>query len=554
MTSVTEILQREGKLDDSGLARARSLADTSGDSLHLILGRLGLVGEDDVAAALSESLRIPLVLSADFPGTPILEDRVPSAFLKTCRVLPLSDNGQSVVVAMADPTDVETIRALELQLGRKIEACVGVPYQLDQYFSKSASDSETKPAAPAGNGTDVADIEKLRDLASDAPVIRFVNSMIAAAVADRASDIHIEPDDRTLRIRHRVDGVMRVASEPPLHLHRGIVSRIKVMAGLNIIERRLPQDGRCKTNVQGRPIDIRVSCIPTLHGESVVLRILDKASAPLELDKLGLDRDIRQSLSEIVGKVSGILLVTGPTGSGKTTSLYAALQQINTERHKIITIEDPVEYQIHGLDQMQVKPDIGLGFANILRSVLRHDPDVIMVGEIRDLETATLSIQAALTGHFVLSTLHTQNASGAIARLADMGVEPFLLTTAVRGILAQRLVRALCNNCKSPIDVKGIDLTALGVGHVDAERSFRVYQAVGCPQCSGTGYRGRLCIAELLSVTDDVRKAILDRADLATIEKIARHGGMRPMYADGLRKVLDGQTTVDEILSAVRET
>ncbi|MFQ5955635.1 MAG: GspE/PulE family protein, partial [Kiloniellales bacterium] len=427
---VTDILRGWGKLDDRGLTRAQGLKEASGEPLHVILCRLGLVGEADMARALAASLELPMADESSYPAEPVLADRVATSFLRASRVLPLADGAEAVAVAMADPLDQYAVEALQLLLEKPVQRWVAVPAELDRHIERLYGDGEAMTAAAigslAGDVIDAADLERLKDMASEVPVVRLVNRIIADAVAARASDIHIEPYQGELKLRHRVDGVLRPVKAPPTALHAGIVSRIKIMAALNIVERRLPQDGRCKVNVQGREIDIRVSCMPTMHGEGVVLRVLDKASAPLKLDRLGFAEDCLGRLRDLLERARGILLVTGPTGSGKTTTLYAALQQLNTTERKIVTVEDPIEYQLPGINQIQVKPRIGLGFANVLRSVLRHDPDVIMVGEIRDLETAQIAVQASLTGHLVLSTLHTNSAASAVTRLADMGVEPYL--------------------------------------------------------------------------------------------------------------------------------
>ncbi len=555
---VTEILRDWGVLDDRGLTRARGVKEASGEALHVVLCRLGLVGEADMARALAASLELPLVDEASYPAEPVLAGRVATSFLRTSRVLPLADGAEAVAVAMADPLDQYAVEALQLLLDKPVQRWVAVPAELDRQVERLYGNGETMTAAAighlAGDMVDAADLERLKDMASEVPVVRLVNRIIADAVAVRASDIHIEPYQGELRLRHRVDGVLRPVTAPPPALHAGIVSRIKIMAALNIVERRLPQDGRFKVNVQGREIDIRVSCMPTMHGESVALRVLDKASAPLRLDRLGFDEAALDRLRDLLERARGIHLVTGPTGSGKTTTLYAALQQLNTAERKIVTVEDPIEYQLPGINQIQVKPRIGLGFANILRSVLRHDPDVIMIGEIRDLETARIAVQASLTGHLVLSTLHTNNAASAVTRLADMGVEPYLITSTVRGILAQRLLRTLCAACRqgyqeSPEMIGALGLDRLGAGTVPA-----LYRTQGCAQCGGTGYAGRTSVSELLLVSEAVRALVLDSADAHDIEKAARAEGMERMREDGLRQVLAGVTTVEEVLRVTQES
>jgi len=372
--------------------------------------------------------------------------------------------------------------------------------------------------------------------------VRLVHTLIAQAVEARASDIHIEPFEGRLRVRFRIDGVLRDIDSPPIALAAAITSRVKIMAALDIAERRLPQDGRMKATVQGRDIDLRVSCVPTLYGESVVLRLLDKSQAPLQLASLGFAPDLENGLAELLELPNGILLVTGPTGSGKTTTLYAALQRLNRGQTKILTAEDPVEYQLDGINQVQVRPKIGLDFAAILRSLLRQDPDIILVGEIRDRETAAIAVQAALTGHLVLSTLHTNDAAGAVTRLIDMGVEPFLLASTVRGIMAQRLVRLLCPSCKQRYDAPAELRAELPAG------TTHLFRPKGCTACNGTGYRGRAALAELLVIDDAMRDRVLARADAATLFQSAIGSGMRTLRQDGIRLAASGATSVEEVL------
>ena len=553
-----DILRSGGKLDERDLARAQGLADACGDPLHLVLCRLGIVTEEDMAEALMKSLDLPAARKEDFPEAPILVDLLTPSFLRTCRVLPLAEKNGHVFVAMADPLDDETVRALQLQLGKPIRRCVAVPVELERQLARLYDRGDG--GAPGGDvvtmlgdDIDASDVERLKDMASEVPVIRFVNQTIASAVAERASDIHIEPYPGELRIRYRVDGLLRQAAVAPPKWHAGIISRIKIMASLDIVERRRPQDGRCKVHVQGRAIDIRVSCVPTMHGESIVLRILDKASAPLDLERLGLGLETLERTVKLLGRADGILLVTGPTGSGKTTTLYAALQRLNTPERNLITIEDPIEYQLQGINQIEVKSHIGVDFARMLRSVLRHDPDVIMVGEIRDLETAQISIQAALTGHLVLSTLHTNNAASAITRLADIGIEPYLMTSALRGILAQRLLRTLCLTCREPMAADAGLVKRLGLDKLSGGKKLQLYHARGCADCAGSGYRGRTCVAELLVVTDTLRATILKHTDAASIEKVALDEGLVGMRVQGLQKALDGVTTIEEVLRVTQE-
>ncbi|MGH7964938.1 MAG: type II secretion system ATPase GspE, partial [Candidatus Binatia bacterium] len=400
---------------------------------------------------------------------------------------------------------------------------------------------------------DQEDVEHLRDLASEAPVIRLVNALIARALEQRASDIHIEPFEKELRVRYRIDGILHDVDAPPRKLQAALISRVKLMAKLNIAERRLPQDGRIKLRMLGREIDLRVSTLPTLYGESVVLRILDRSSIVVSLDSLGFPRDTLEEFDTLITRPYGMILVTGPTGSGKTTSLYGALDKINSPDKKIITIEDPVEYQLRGVNQIHVKPQIGLTFANGLRSIVRQDPDVIMIGEIRDYETAEIAVQAALTGHLVFSTLHTNDAAGAVSRLLEMGVEDYLLASSLLGIMAQRLVRTLCRHCRRPVE-GGVRPTGNGSGTNGQEIvPMAVYEPQGCEECAMTGYHGRSGIFELLPLSEGVRQLILKRASADIIKNCAVSEGMRTLREDGWRKVSEGTTTVAEVLRVTQD-
>jgi len=547
---LTRVLLDRGTLNERDLARAELVVQGSGEPLHRILCRLGLVAEDEVARALAECLSLPLVEAHDYPRAPLFADRLRADFLRTYRVLPLREERDVVLVAMADPLDEETRHALELQLDKPVRAAVAMPGELDRGLERLYGATPDNASGQTVARAD--DLERLRELASDAPVIRRVNQILERAVAARASDVHIEPQDGALRLRHRVDGMLRDVEALRAEEHAAIVSRVKILANLDIVERRLPQDGRCRVTVEGRSIDVRVSCLPTMHGESIVLRLLDKSNAPLTLPQLGFGAGLEDRLGKVLAANQGIFLVTGPTGSGKTTTLYAMLQRLNDPARKLITVEDPVEYELPGIHQMQVHPRIGLEFANVLRSVLRHDPDVIMVGEIRDLETAGMAIQAALTGHLVLSTLHTNDAANAVTRLADMGVEPYLMTAALRGVMAQRLVRTLCEACREPDEAGTAALRALDPG-IDIGDAT-VYRAQGCSRCNGSGFAGREAIAELIVIDDAMRDVMLRRGDVGEIAAHAAAAGTESMRRDGLNKVLAGRTSVDEVLRAVGES
>ncbi len=554
-TRFGELLVERGKLEPDKLQQARRLEQDSGERLGPLLVQLGMLAERDLAETLANELDLELALADAYPQTPAVPDRVTPEFLKTARAVPLEETPEHVLVAMADPLDQFTTDAMELALGKPVVARVGIISEIEAAIQRQYSNGAGALAQIAGDYQldgrhDVDDIQYLKDLASEAPIIRLVNTLISRALKAHASDIHIEPFDNTLKVRYRIDGVLREVEAPPVRSTAAVVSRIKVMANLNIAERRLPQDGRIMQHVEGREVDMRISTIPTLHGESVVMRILDKGSLPLEFASLGFDAAALQSFEEILMRPQGIILVTGPTGSGKTTTLYTALHALNTPEKKILTVEDPVEYQLEGINQIQVKPQIGLSFANALRSILRQDPDIIMIGEMRDLETAKIAVQAALTGHKVLSTLHTNDSASSVTRMLDMGVEDFLLTSTVNGVLAQRLVRVLCAQCKESYDI-GTELAAeLGLARLSDSRALTLYRATGCDACDGSGYRGRTCILELLVMSDAVRQVILAHGDAAAIRSA---DGTTSMHEDGLRKVLAGITSVEEVERVTRE-
>ncbi|MBK1644999.1 type II secretion system protein GspE [Thiocapsa imhoffii] len=547
--AVVAHLQAAGKLSLGDLARARRLADDAGEPLLPMLVRLGLISERDMAQTISEVMNLPLGEAALFPSEPVREDVFSFRFLKDAKILPLSEDAESIKVAFAHPLDAFAIAAMQMAGGKPIQAYVALPSEIERALERLYEKVEEAPtAADSTMGDfDEEDIEHLKDLASEAPVIRMVNQLIQKALESRASDIHIEPFADELKVRYRVDGILREVDAPPVRSTAAVISRVKIMAKLNIAERRLPQDGRIPIRIQGRELDLRVSTVPTMFGESVVMRLLDKQSVRFDLDALGFDGSPRRRLRDILEKPYGIFLVTGPTGSGKSTTLYTALSRINTEERKIITVEDPVEYQLAGINQIQVKSAIGMTFASALRAIVRQDPDVIMVGEMRDLETARIAVQSALTGHVVLSTLHTNDAASGVTRLLEMGVEDYLLTSTINGILAQRLVRKLCPHCREPyaaLPELAARFDVLGVTHSDLE----LYRPIGCDACNGTGYRGRLVITEVLLMTDTIRKAVLSHATATEIRRIAVTEGMETMYLDGLRKALDGRTTIEEVL------
>lgn len=549
-----ELLVARQKLTEADLQRARKVREGSGEGLDTLLVKLGLVSERDLAEALSMHLSLPLVRPADYPEAPITNGAIAARFLKESRAIPLFEDEQGLTVAMSNPTDAYVLAALQLASGKAITPRVGIPSELEAAFERlygsgrSAMGQIVDSIGLADNLTDEEQIQHLKDLASEAPVIRLVNLMIARAVESRASDIHIEPFENRLKVRYRVDGVLREVESPPSRLSAAVISRIKIMAKLNIAERRLPQDGRIQLRAQGKEIDLRVSTVPTLWGESVVMRILDKASVVLDFPALGFSPRTLKRFLDILHLPHGIILVTGPTGSGKTTTLYTALQTLNTPERKILTVEDPVEYQLEGINQIQVKPQINLNFANALRAIVRQDPDVIMIGEMRDLETAGIAVQSALTGHLVLSTLHTNDAAGSITRLLDMGVDDYLLTSTINGILAQRLVRLLCTHCRQPYPALPELVDELRLQRFSTTPTITLYKGVGCEHCGGTGYRGRAAIMEFLVMSDPLRRLVLKHADATTLQLEAQKEHMDTMYEDGLSKAVAGVTTLEEVM------
>jgi general secretion pathway protein E len=557
---IGEILIERGKLDQANLDRALRLQGDSGERLGSLLVTLGLCAQRDVAEALSLQLEFPLVDANGYPEFPILEERVSARFLREARALPVREDESELALAMADPTDAYTIGAFEMVTGRTVRPLVAIPTELDAALErlygagKSAQsqllgDVETRPDELSFD----ADVQQLKDLASEAPVIRLVSLLITNAMETRASDIHIEPFENRLIVRYRIDGVLHEVESPPKRLSAAVISRIKIMANLDIAERRLPQDGRIRLRIQGKEIDLRVSTLPTMHGESVVMRILDKGHVALDFRKLGFEDDTLETFLGVLLQPHGILRVTGPTGSGKTTTLYTALDRLNQPDVKILTVEDPVEYQMSGINQIQVKPQIDLTFANALRSIVRQDPDVIMIGEIRDLETAQIAVQSALTGHLVLSTVHTNDAPSTVNRLLDMGVEDYLLTSTVIGILAQRLVRKLCQHCKEAYVALPELVEQMRLRRYSNDAEITLWHAKGCSHCAQTGYSGRLSILEMMPMTDAVRSLVMKHENAAVLRAEAIRGGMVTMYEDGLRKALAGVTTFEEVLRATRE-
>ena len=559
---IGQILVERNLISSQELHNALALQRERNEKIGRILLDLGYLAERDLVQAISDQQQAPLITAAEFPAVPIEVQTLSYKFMKQFKLLPLDLEGTCLTLAMADPSDSETLESVRLFSGHEVKVRFALENEIADTLDRlyGAGNGNTSRVADGESdltGVDYAggdeDIEHLRDMASEAPVIRLVNVIISRAVERRASDIHIEPFEKEFRIRYRIDGILQNVESPPIHLKAAIISRLKLMAKLNIAERRLPQDGRIKLKVLGKEIDLRVSTLPTLYGESVVMRILDKSdSSAFELRRLGFPEDLLRKIEELTSLPHGILLVTGPTGSGKSTTLYSAMKRINLPDKKIITIEDPVEYQMDGINQIHVNTQIGLTFASGLRHIVRQDPDVIMVGEIRDLETAQIAIRSALTGHLVFSTLHTNDAPSAITRLVDMGAENYLLASCLIGVLAQRLVRIICKQCKFAYTAEPEALQSLGF---EANRAspLTLYRGEGCESCGFTGYETRQGIFELMIPDDEIRRMIVANEPSNIIANYAHGRGMRSLREDGVQKVLAGVTTVEEVMRVTQD-
>jgi general secretion pathway protein E len=543
-----ERLIAKGFISAEDLEKALEIQKDRGDKIGRILVDLGFASMKDVLATLAEQLQLDLVsIQGEPPSAPELEG-LSARFLRQARAIPFAMQDSTLILAMADPLDFETITAVHRFTGLRTRPVLAAEAEIldaiDRYYADSRPQGGAAPGLEGEDSEALADLEQLRDMASEAPVIRLVNNMIAQAVEKRASDIHIEPFEKEFRVRYRVDGVLYNQDSPPKDLKAAIISRLKLMARLNIAERRLPQDGRIKIKILGREVDLRVSTLPTLYGESVVMRLLDRSAGDFyDLQRLGFDEQMLARMHHFTSLPHGIFLVTGPTGSGKSTTLYSALKRINQPDKKIITIEDPVEYQMDGINQIFVNPQIGLDFATGLRHIVRQDPDVIMVGEIRDRETADIAIRAALTGHFVYSTLHTNDAPSAITRLHDMGVENYLMSSTIVAVLAQRLVRMLCKHCKREV----------GTVRTDTGREIPHFKGAGCQHCFGLGYSGRMGIFELMELNDRLRELIMQNANAVQLFTAARELGMRTLREDGWLKVEHGMTSAEEVIRVTQD-
>jgi general secretion pathway protein E len=559
--SLSERLVERRLLSSEELERVNKLQTEQQSPLTRLVVELGFLSEEDLLPVLRDHFEIPVMSLRDIPNT-ILPIELPPGigdFFKLARMVPVMIDGTELVVATTDPLDVSRLHALELAAGVRVKPVLArekeIAARIEALYSSSYAPDGGQEAVEhqlEGIG-DEEDVAHLRDMASEVPVIRLVNQMLVRALESRASDVHIEPFENQLKVRYRIDGILHEVESPPRQLKAAVISRLKILAQLNIAERRLPQDGRIKTRLAGKDVDLRIATVPTLYGESVVIRLLERGQIFTELDTLGFPPGPLAHFNEMILKPHGMILVTGPTGSGKTTTLYGALQKINDPGKKIITIEDPVEYQLSGVNQIHVKPQIGLTFANGLRSIVRQDPDVIMVGEIRDAETAEIAVQAALTGHLVFSTLHTNDAAGAISRLLEMGVQDYLLSSSLLGVLAQRLVRRLCPSCRKEVPFADMEGLTEELNLREGNSLTTVWEATGCNACSGTGYLGRVGIFELLPVTSEICKVISQRADAGVIRNLAVQQGMRLLREDGWDKVRQGLTTLAEVLRVTRE-
>jgi len=557
--TLSERLIERRLLSGEELDRVLKLQQEHQAPLSRLVVELGFLSEEDLLPVLRDHFALPVMSLKDVPPAP-LPIELPAGigdFLKLARMVPVKVDGRELLVATTDPLDLSRLHALELATGIPVKPVLAREKEIAAriealYSSGYAEAGEAAEQQIDGIGED-EDVAHLRDMASEVPVIRMVNQMLVRALESRASDVHIEPFENHLKVRYRIDGILHEVESPPRQLKAAVISRLKILAQLNIAERRLPQDGRIKTRLAGKDIDLRIATVPTLYGESVVIRLLERGQIFTALDTLGFPAGLLAKFNEMIYKPHGMILVTGPTGSGKTTTLYGALQKINDPGKKIITIEDPVEYQLSGVNQIYVKPQIGLTFANGLRSIVRQDPDVIMVGEIRDAETAEIAVQAALTGHLVLSTLHTNDAAGAISRLLEMGVQDYLLSSSLLGVLAQRLVRRLCPACRKEVPFAGLAGASAELELQNGGAVQTVWEAVGCDACNHTGYLGRIGIFELLPATSDVCKIIVQRADAGAIRNLAVRQGMRLLRDDGGDKVRQGVTTLAELLRVTRE-
>ncbi|MFZ4585723.1 MAG: GspE/PulE family protein [Acidimicrobiia bacterium] len=556
VTQLGALLRDEGLITldqlDAGLAEQQR----SGKQLGRVLIEMGAITEFDLVRTLAGQVGLAFIDLSEATIDASVVALIPDVLARKYRALPLYWEHDRLVVAMADPSNVFAVDDIRAITGADVKTVVATPTQLDdaiERYHRLDSEVDTIAQAAADEYDTTDDLTAVTEVVEDAPIVKFVNLLITQAVADRASDIHVEPGPEVLRIRFRIDGVLHEVMESPKSIQNGVISRLKVMADLNIAERRLPQDGGIALVVSGKPIDLRVATLPTVYGEKVVMRILDKGQALLRLDDLGFSNESSERFRESYQKPYGTVLVTGPTGSGKSTTLYATLNILNQPDRNIITVEDPVEYRLEGINQVQVNRKAGLTFSSALRSILRSDPDVVLVGEIRDRETAVIAIEAALTGHLVLSTLHTNDAASTPLRLVEMGVEPFLVTSALDCVLAQRLARRLCDRCKEPYQPAEAELVRAGwpTERLEGNEWPTLYRAVGCEACGRTGYRGRFGLHEVMTITEEVERMVIERRSTEDLKKTAVMQGMVPLREDGLRKAALGWTSIEEVFRVV---
>jgi len=559
--ALDQVLLESGAVSSADLEVALRQQQSSGRALREIIAELGIVGDVDLQLAVARVEGIEFVDLNNWTIDPAAAQLLPESLARRYRIIAIGFRGDRPIIAMVNPSDVFALDDVRTLLGREVVTVICTPQQVEDYLSRTYRHSDEANvaartaalSAAASEATQFGELNDLHAVVEDAPIVKFVNLILRQALNERASDVHIEPSSDDLVVRFRIDGVLHHVTSAPKAIQGGVISRLKIMADLDIAEHRVPQDGRLSLTASGREIDLRVATLPTVHGEKVVLRVLDKSTAPLDLARLGFLPEVLARYEESYKKPSGTILVTGPTGSGKSTTLYATLNKLNLPERNLITVEDPVEYQLRGVNQVQVNPRAGLSFASALRSILRSDPDVILVGEIRDRETATIAIEAALTGHMVLTCLHTNDAASTPLRLIEMGVEPFLVCSALDCVLAQRLARQLCNICAEEYEPTQQELVAARWVEADTPESgallFR--RAIGCQACSGTGYHGRLAVQEVMPVTEEVERAILARASTEDIKRLAIFEGMTTLHRDGLRKAAIGQTSLEEILRVI---
>jgi type IV pilus assembly protein PilB len=545
--NVVDMLEARGVIDSNLAYDITEEAVNNGKDIVQTLLDFGIYqDQDEFWAVVAEELAADHLDLSTYEPPPSLIGLIPAGMARLYGAIPVTLDDRGLHVAFTDPLNPQLVEDLRFGIGKTIVPVVArkdqVQNLIDKHYGTSAPSVDDIFGSLANIGKDSAEVE-----ANSAPIVKFVDLVMTQAIKEKASDIHFEPFEKEFKLRYRVDGALYEMAPPPVHLANSVISRVKVMANMNIAERRIPQDGRIMTVVNGKSVDMRVNSLPTIHGESVVLRVLDRSSVNLDLEHLGFSPYLYDYIEETINKPNGIFIVTGPTGAGKTTTLYACLRRINKVDTKVLTAEDPVEYELDGIQQVPVNEAVGMTFAKVLRSFLRQDPDKIMVGEMRDAETAQIAIQASLTGHLVLSTLHTNDAAGAVTRLVDMGLQPFLVAATLQGILAQRLLRTVCKNCRTPYDPTPPILRQLGLSPEDIGTK-QFYTGGGCPTCNGGGYKGRKGIYELLNITDPIRDLIIEKAPTLTLKQKAIELGMSTLREDGLRNIYDGETTIEEVL------